>query len=93
LTYLDLKLSVNPNFEEGLMDTIFAKVLEKCAQSLPPPSSISLFVGEAFPNHFLYLQLASLSNQVVPQRCISYSYGYSYWQCFLSIFTKLPQRG
>jgi hypothetical protein len=38
-----LELSVDPNFEEGSTDTIFAKALEECAQSLSPPSSISFF--------------------------------------------------
>jgi hypothetical protein len=57
LTYLDLEFLVDLNFEERLMDrTLSLEKLWKSAQSLPPPSSISLFASGVFPNCFPYEQ-------------------------------------
>jgi hypothetical protein len=56
LTYLDLEFRANLNFEKGSAYTIFGKALEEQAQSLPPPSNMSLFATEVFPNCFPYEQ-------------------------------------
>ncbi len=56
LTYLDLGFLANLNFEKGLAHIIFGKALEEGSQSLPSPSSISLFTNGVFPNCFPYKQ-------------------------------------